>query len=57
MMVVLRNNLDDILAPYDMNITVEREDILKKLANNERKIDYKNLFLKQVILLLIIMIS
>ena len=56
-MVVLRNNLDDILAPYDMNITVEREDILKKLANNERMIDYKNLFLKQVILLLITMIS
>ena len=29
-----------------MNITVKREDILKKFANNERVINYKNLFFK-----------
>ena len=31
---------------YDMNITAKGEDILKKLANDERMINYKNLFFK-----------
>ena len=44
--VSLRDNLDLILVRYDMNITAEGEDIVKKLANDERLINYKNLFFK-----------
>ena len=44
--VLLRDNLDDILVTYDMNITAKGEDILKKLANDERMINCKNLLFK-----------
>ena len=40
--ILLRDNLDDILVMYDMNITAKGEIILKKLANDERLIKYKN---------------
>ena len=43
---LLRDNLDNIFVTYDMNITTKGENILKKLANDEK-----------VILLLIIIIS
>ena len=55
--LLLKDNSDNILLDYDeMNITAKGNDILKKLANDERMITTKNFFLKQVILLLIIMI-
>ena len=41
----------------EMNIGSKGEDILKRLAKDERMINYNNLFLDQVVLLLIIMIS
>ena len=44
--MLLRDNLDNILMEYAMNITDKGEDILKKLANEERMISYKNLFSK-----------
>ena len=44
--VLLRNNLDDILVTYKMNITAKGEDILKKLANDERMINHNNLLFK-----------
>ena len=31
---------------YDMNITVKGENILKKLANDERMVEHNNLFFK-----------
>ena len=31
---------------FDMNFTNERENIYRKLPNNERMINYKNLFFK-----------
>ena len=55
--LLLKDNSDNILLDYDeMNITAKGNDILKKLANDERMITTKFFFLKQVILLLIIMI-
>ena len=45
--VLLKDNIDNILLDYDeMNSTAKGEDILKKLANDERMINYKNLFFK-----------
>ena len=44
--VLLRDKLNNILISYDMNITDKGEDILEKLANNERIINYNNLFFK-----------
>ena len=54
--VLLRDNLNDILVADDMNITAKGENILKKLANDERMINYNFFFLNQVTLPLIIMI-
>ena len=42
--VLLRDNLNDILVADDMNITAKGENILKKLANDERMINYKFFF-------------
>ena len=44
--MLLRDDLDYILVTYDMNIIAEGEDILRKLANDERMIKYKNLIFK-----------
>ena len=44
--VLLKDRLNDILLNYDMNINAKGEDILKKLARDERIIDYKNLLFK-----------
>ena len=44
--VLLKDRLNDILLNYDMNINAKGEDILKKLARDERIIDYKNLIFK-----------
>ena len=44
--MLLRDNLHDILVTYNMNITAKGEDILKKLANDEGMINYKNFFFK-----------
>ena len=40
--VLLKDNLDNILMIYDMNISIEGKNILKKLADDERNIKYKN---------------
>ena len=54
--VLLNDNLHNTFLDYgEMNITTKGEDILQKLPNDEKMITY-NFFLKQVILLLIIMI-
>ena len=43
--VLLKDRLNDILLDYgDMNIDAKGEDILKKLARDERMINYNNLF-------------
>ena len=44
--ILLRDNLDNILLDYEFNIGPEGEDVLKKLADDERNINYKNLFFK-----------
>ena len=45
--VLLRDGLKNILQDYgEINITAKGEDILKKLANDERMINYENLFFK-----------
>ena len=44
--MLLKDGLDNILLSYDINITEKGEDILKKLSNNERMINYKNLFFR-----------
>ena len=44
--VLLEDNLNNILVAYDINISIKRKDILKNRANNERNINYKNLFFK-----------
>ena len=38
---MLKDNLDDFLTSYDLNITAKGKDVLENLANN-----YKNLFFK-----------
>ena len=38
---MLKDNLDDLLTSYDLNITAKGKDVLENLANN-----YKNLFFK-----------
>ena len=43
---MLKDNLDDILIAYNLNITTEGKDILKKVADDERIINYKNFFFK-----------
>ena len=44
---MLRDNLDNILLEYgEINIDSKGEDILKKLLDDERIINYKNLFFK-----------
>ena len=55
-MTLLRDNLNNVLMNYDMNINFKGENILKKLADDERNIKYKISFKNQVVLLLIIMI-
>ena len=37
-----------------MNISLKGKNILKKLANDENMINYNNLFLEQVILILLV---
>ena len=44
--VLLRDNLDDILVVYDINISNRGTYILKKLVHDEKYINYKNLFFK-----------
>ena len=45
--ILLRDNLDSILLEYgEINIDSKGEDILKKLANDERMINCKNLIFK-----------
>ena len=44
--ILLRDKLNNVLMDCDMNITAKGENILKKLANEERNINYKNLFFK-----------
>ena len=45
--MLLRDSLAYILQDYgEINITAEGADILKKLANDERMINYENLFFK-----------
>ena len=44
--VLLQDNLDDNLIAYDVNITTRGEDILKKVANDEKTINHKSLFFK-----------
>ena len=45
--MLLRGGLENILQDSGkMNITAKGEDILKKLANDERMISYENLFFK-----------
>ena len=41
---LLRHNLNDILANYGININAKGEDILRRLANTERIINYNNFF-------------
>ena len=43
---MLKDNLYDILIANDVNITIKGKYILKKVANDERIISYKNLLLK-----------
>ena len=45
--MTLRDNLDDIPLNYgEVNVTNKGDDILEELANDERMINYKNLFCK-----------
>ena len=44
--VLLKDNLDDILTAYDINITVKGRDILKKVTDLENGIKCRNLFFK-----------
>ena len=44
--VLLKDRLDDILVAYNINITTKGNDILKKVADDKRIINYKNLFFK-----------
>ena len=45
--VLLRDGLENILQDYgEMNISAKGEDILKKLATDERMINYENLLFK-----------
>ena len=55
--VLLKDDLDDIFINFDINFTEKGEDILKKVATDERMINYNNLFLEQVILSLRAIIS
>ena len=54
---LLKDDLDDIFINFDINFTEKGEDILKKVATDERMINYNNLFLEQVILSLRAIIS
>ena len=51
-----KDTYNDILMTFDINFTNKGENILKKVATDERMINYDNLFFKQVILVLIILI-
>ena len=45
--ILLRDNLDNILQNYgEFNISLNGENVLKKLADDEKSINYKNLFFK-----------
>ena len=44
--VLLKDRLNDMLLNYDMNIMNSGINILKKLARDERMINYNNLFFK-----------
>ena len=44
--MLLRDRLDKILISYDMIFTTKGENILKKVAEDERLINYNNLFFK-----------
>ena len=44
--MLLKDNLNNILMNFDMNFTNETENIYRKLPNNKRMINYKNLFFK-----------
>ena len=43
---LLRDNLNNILMVYDMDISIKGKNILRKLADDEKNINYKNLFFK-----------
>ena len=44
--VLLSDSLNNILMVYDMNLSIKRKNILRKLADDEKNINYKNLFFK-----------
>ena len=44
--VFLKDNLDDIFMTFDMNFTDKGKDILKKLARDERMINYDHFLFK-----------
>ena len=46
MMMLLRDELNDILVNYDMNINFEGKNILIELARDEKLISYNNLLFK-----------
>ena len=41
---MLKDSVNDILVNFDMNFTDQGKYILKKTANDEKMINYKNLF-------------
>ena len=44
--MLLKDNLDGILMNFDMNFTNEGANILKKIATDERMINYNHWFFK-----------
>ena len=46
MIMLLRDELNDILVNYDMNISFEGKNILIELARDEKLISYNNLLFK-----------
>lgn len=44
--MLLKDNLNDVLDVFGMNFSNKGEDILKKLAKDERMINYNDLFFK-----------
>ena len=44
--VLLRDELNNILIDYEMNVTAREENILRRAAEDERLINYNNFFFK-----------
>ena len=44
--VLLNDNENDVLMTFDMNVSDERKNMFKKLAKDERMINYNNLLFK-----------